>query len=142
MKPKLLCTYLRPPRSSETSDMHLVPSILATLDKDYLLILSTSRKIIHNLKTYINNIDIIRKCVRGYKLRYVELWSSPLCAIVVEEISVKLTVNVDHNPLADCWRNSIRCYAKVGTHLGSCNLCQFKYLSLVWRYCNKTKTLL
>lgn len=53
---------MRPPRSSDTSDLHLVPSNLATPDKDYLLILSDNRKIIHRLKIYIQTTDILHKC--------------------------------------------------------------------------------
>lgn len=142
---KLLSTYLRPPRNLESSDLHLVPSSLTTLDKDYLSVLSsrsrTSRKIIQNLKIYVNIKNIICKCICTLGIR-IEVCGIVKCAIVIEEISMKLTVNVDHNPLADWRGNSIRCYTKVGTHLGSCNLCQFKYLSLVRRYCNKIKTLL
>ena len=53
---------MRAPRSYDTSDLHLVPSSLITPDKDYLLILSTSIKIINNLNIYIKITDIIRKC--------------------------------------------------------------------------------
>jgi hypothetical protein len=40
-------------------------------------------------------------------------------------IIVKLTMHVDHDSLADCRRDSIRCYTQVGTHLRSRNLCKF-----------------
>lgn len=47
---------------------------------------------------------------------------------------LKLTFNVNDDPLANRWWNSITCYTQIRTHFGARDFCQIETVSFVCKY--------